>query len=81
MNPDFSPRNVATCLAYSAFFGMVFFGVTIGTPKSVIWGAIWAVTFVLLAVSNLYFYHMIEQIKRERKQKQKHHQKQIQCQS
>lgn len=71
MNPDFSPRTVSTCLAYSALFGMIFFALTIGTPKSVVWGAAWGVSFVVLAVSNLYFYHLIEVIRRDRARKLK----------
>lgn len=71
MNPDFHPRTIATCLAYSALMGMGLFAVAIGTPKSVLWGALWGVVFVVLATSNLYFYMLMEGLQKERRRKTK----------
>lgn len=73
MKPDFHPRTIATCLAYSALIGMGFFGLTIGTPRSIIWGALWGIVFVALLVSNLYFGHLVQSRHKERlRQKRKY---------
>ncbi len=73
MKPDFHPRTIATCLAYSALIGMGFFGLAIGTARSVIWGAVWGIVFVVLFVSNLYFLHLIQSLHKERlRQKRKY---------